>query len=115
VTSEIILLFLRLDLNKKTLLQSPKKRLCCGIKGLGHIGEKGFQELHCKGMVEGMDNFSLNFYFYEHCLYGMHNRARFSSRATREEGILQLVHNDVFGSVLVPSLGKSVYYVSFID
>jgi hypothetical protein len=25
------------------------------------------------------------------------------------------VHNDVFGSVSGPSLGKSVYYVSFID
>jgi transposase InsO family protein len=33
----------------------------------------------------------------------------------REEGILQLVHNDVFGPVSVPSLGKYVYYVSFID
>ena len=29
--------------------------------------------------------------------------------------ILELVHNDVFLPVLVPSLGKSVYYVSFID
>jgi len=25
------------------------------------------------------------------------------------------VHSDVFGSVKVPSLGKSMYYVSFID
>jgi hypothetical protein len=33
----------------------------------------------------------------------------------REEVILQLVHSDVFGHVSVPSLGKSVYYVSFID
>jgi hypothetical protein len=33
----------------------------------------------------------------------------------REDGILQLVHNDVFGPVSVPSLGKFVYYVSFID
>jgi hypothetical protein len=37
------------------------------------------------------------------------------SSAMGEEGILQLVHNDVFGLVSVPSLGKSVYYVSFID
>ena len=29
--------------------------------------------------------------------------------------ILEFVHNDVFGPVSVPSLGKSVYYVSFID
>jgi hypothetical protein len=33
----------------------------------------------------------------------------------RVERILQLVHSDVFGPVLVPSLGKSMYYVSFID
>jgi hypothetical protein len=32
----------------------------------------------------------------------------------RADGILQLVHSDVFGPVLVPSLGKYVYYVSFI-
>ena len=29
--------------------------------------------------------------------------------------ILELVHSDVFGPVSVPSLGKSAYYVSFID
>jgi hypothetical protein len=33
----------------------------------------------------------------------------------RAEGILQLVHNDVFGPMSVSSLGKYVYYVSFID
>jgi hypothetical protein len=37
---------------------------------LGHIGEKGLQVLHSKGMVEGMTNFSLDFYFYENCIYG---------------------------------------------
>ena len=26
-----------------------------------------------------------------------------------------MIHSDVFGPVVVPSLGKSVYYVSFID
>jgi hypothetical protein len=66
-------------------------------------------------MVEGMSNFSLDFDFCEHCLYGKQNQVRFPSCAKRVEGILQLVHNDVFGPVLVPSLGKSVYYISFID
>ena len=66
-------------------------------------------------MVEGMSNCSLDFDFCEHCLYGKQNRVRFPSGATRAEGILQLVHSDVFGPVSVPSLGKSVYYVSFID
>jgi hypothetical protein len=82
---------------------------------LGHIGEKGLRLLHDKGMVEGMSNCSLDFDFCEHCLYGKQNRVRFPSGATRAEGILQLFHSDVFGPVSVPSLGKSMYYVSFID
>jgi hypothetical protein len=82
---------------------------------LGHIREKGLRLLHCKGMVEGMSNFSLDFYFCEHCPYGKQNQVRFPSGATREKGILHLVHSDVFGPVSVPSLGKYVYYVSFID
>jgi hypothetical protein len=40
---------------------------------------------------------------------------RFPSRKTREKRILELVHSDVVGPVLVPSLGVSMYYVSFID
>eukprot|EP00253_Pinus_taeda_P020856 PITA_20856 len=41
---------------------------------LGHIGEKGLQILHGKGMVEGMTNSSLDFYFFENCVYGKQNR-----------------------------------------
>ena len=69
---------------------------------LGHIGEKGLQLLHDKGMVEGMSNFSLDFDLCEHCVYGKQNRVIFPSCATRAEGILQLVHSDVFGPVSVP-------------
>jgi len=82
---------------------------------LGHLGEKGLQTLHAKGMVEGMCNCILDFDFCEHCIYGKHNRVRFPSGATRAKGILELIHRDVFGTALVPSLGKSVYNVSFID
>jgi hypothetical protein len=82
---------------------------------LGHIREKGLRLLHGKGMVEGMSNGSMDFYFCELCVYGKQNRVRFPFGATRVEGILYLVHSDVFGPLLVPSLGKSMYYVSFID
>jgi hypothetical protein len=82
---------------------------------LGHIREKGIRLLHGKGMVEGMFNFSVDFDFGEHCVYWKKNRVRFPSGATRENIILKLVHSDVFRLVSVPSLGKSVYYVSFID
>jgi hypothetical protein len=40
---------------------------------------------------------------------------RFPYGATREKGILESVHSDVFVSVSVHSLGGSLYYVSFID
>jgi hypothetical protein len=66
-------------------------------------------------MVEVMSNCTLDFDFCEKCIYGKHNRVRFPSGATRAKGILEMIHSDVFGPVHVPSLRKSVYYVSFID
>jgi hypothetical protein len=50
-----------------------------------HIREKGLRLLHCKGMVEGMSNCSLDFDFYEHCVYGKQNWVRFPSGAMRVE------------------------------
>ena len=84
-------------------------------QNLGHIREKGFRILHGNGMVEGMYNSSPDFDFYEHCVYAKNNRVSFPSGAKRTNKILELVHSDVFGPMLFPSLGKSVYYVSFID
>jgi len=66
-------------------------------------------------MVEGMSNISLDLDFCENCLYRKHNWVSFACGGKRAEQILELVHSDVFGHVKVPSLGKSVYYVSFID
>ena len=40
---------------------------------LGHIGEKGLRIIHGKGMVEGMNNSSLDFDFCENCVYGKQN------------------------------------------
>ena len=61
-----------------------------------------------------MSNCSLDFDFYEHCVYGKQNQVIFPSGAKRANKILELVQNDVFGHVSVPSLGKFMYYVSFI-
>ena len=66
-------------------------------------------------MVEGMTDCTLDFDFFYHYICGKYNRVRFASAATRAKGILELIHSDVFGPVLVPSLGKYVYYVSFIN
>jgi hypothetical protein len=37
---------------------------------MGNIREKVLRLLHGKGLVEGMFNFSLDFEFCEHCVYG---------------------------------------------
>ena len=84
-------------------------------KRLGHIGEKGLQILHGKGMAEGMTNSSLDFDFCEKFVYGKQNQVSFPLGAKMVKMILELVHNDVFGPVKAPSLGKYVYYVSFIN
>ena len=82
---------------------------------LGHNIKKGLRAMHSKGMVEGFPDFSFQFDFYEHCVYGKHNHVRFPTRATRAKEILELVHSYVFGSMSAPSLEGSKYYVSFID
>ena len=79
------------------------------------IDEKGLRAMHKKGMVEDLPDCSSKFDFCEHCIYGKQNHVSFPRKATREKEILELVHSDVFGLVLVPSLGGSRYYVSFID
>jgi hypothetical protein len=68
-----------------------------------------------KGMVQGFLEFCLEVDFCEHFIYGKQSWVRFPSGATRENGILELVHSDVFDLVTTPSIGGSVYYVSFID
>ena len=40
---------------------------------LGHVGENGLRILNGNGMVEGMSNSSLDFYFCEQCVYGKKN------------------------------------------
>jgi len=50
---------------------------------LRHIGDKGLQALHGKGMVEGVSDRTLGFDFFEHFIYGKQNRVRFSPSATR--------------------------------
>jgi hypothetical protein len=61
----------------------PKKKTMLWHQRLGNIGEKGLRTLHGKGMVEGMSNYTLDFDFCEHCIYGKHNRVRFPFGATR--------------------------------
>ena len=82
---------------------------------LGHINEKGLRAMQNKGMVGGILDCSSEFNFFEHCIYGKQNHVSFPSKDTREKEILELVHNDGFGPMPIPSLGRSKYYVPFIN
>ncbi|GLJ33476.1 hypothetical protein SUGI_0673510 [Cryptomeria japonica] len=82
---------------------------------LGHIGEKGLRTLKNKNLVEGLNDCNLDFDFCEHCIYGKQNHVQFYSSSHKTCGVLDLIHSDVFGPVDVPSIGKSTYYVSFIN
>jgi hypothetical protein len=42
-------------------------------------------------------------------------KENFSSSDNRSKGILDIIHLDVCRQIMVPSLGKFVYYVIFID
>ena len=50
---------------------------------LGHINKKGLRSMHSKGMVEGLPDFSSEFDFCEHCIYGKQNYVSFPNKATR--------------------------------
>ena len=66
----------------KSLVVSREKTMLWNQR-LGHIGEKGLWILHRHGMVEGMSNFSLDFDFREHFVYGKQNRVSFPLVAKR--------------------------------
>jgi hypothetical protein len=70
----------------------------------GKYWRECLQALHDKGM----NNHTMDFDFFEQCIYAKHNWVRLSYGATRAKGILELVHNDLFVPVHVPSLGKSM-------
>ena len=81
---------------------------------LGHMSEKGMKLLASKGKLPDLKSVDVG--LCEDCIYGKHKRVSFSKSArTSKAKKLQLVHSDVWGSVLVRSLGGSRYYVTFID
>ena len=49
------------------------------------------------------------------CALGKYTKTAFSSRDTRSEGVLQLIHSDLCGPMSSTSLTGYEYYVTFID
>lgn len=49
------------------------------------------------------------------CALGKNVRGRFSNSDTKDKDVLDLIHFDICGPMLVKSLGGHLYYVKFID
>jgi hypothetical protein len=65
--------------------------------------------------VDRLNDCALEFYFYEHWIYGKQNCVQFYFSSHKSSGLLDLIHFDLFGPIKVPLISKVVYYVSFID
>ena len=67
-----------------------------------------------KDKLSGLKSVDLD--FCEDCVYGKQKRASFSVvRKIPKAEKLELMHTDVWGKASVPSLGGSLYFVTFID
>jgi hypothetical protein len=83
-------------------------------KRLGHLYYKTLLDLH--NMVCGMASISLRKNeIFKGCMLGKNIKKAFSSSDNIAQGILDLVHYDVCGPMLSPSLSGCLYYVIFID
>ncbi|MCO5588517.1 hypothetical protein L7F22_042474 [Adiantum nelumboides] len=83
----------------------------------GHVGYGSLMTLQCHNMVHDLSLLEMPpRHVCEGCVLGKMHRFAFSQdgsvRTTRK---LQLVHSDVCGPMRTPSMGNSLYFVTFID
>lgn len=82
----------------------------------GHLNFGGLKLLSKKKMAKGLPPINHADQLCEGCLLGKHSRKSFPEEAsTRAKKPLELVHSDVCGPINPSSLGKSNYFVLFID
>ena len=80
---------------------------------LGHIGVKRMKKLHADGILESLDYESLD--ACEPCLMGKMTKTPFSETMERPNDILEIIHTDVCGPMIVEARGGYRYLLTFID
>ena len=80
---------------------------------LGHLGECIIFELYKRNLLKGVKLCKLG--FCEHCLYRKQQRVSINVASHTSKGVLDYVHSDIWGPVVVPSNGDAHYFVIFID
>ena len=78
------------------------------------MSEKGMKVMLSNDKLSELKSTDLD--FCEDCIYEKQWRVSFSKvRKTLKEERLELIHTDVWDKASVPSLGGSLYFVTFID
>ncbi|GJS65671.1 retrotransposon protein, putative, ty1-copia subclass [Tanacetum coccineum] len=80
---------------------------------LGHINKKRIAQLQKDGVLESFDFKSDD--VCESCLLGKMTKSPFTRTCKRGEGLLDLVHTDVYGPFRSATKDGKRYYVTFID
>lgn len=83
---------------------------------LGHIGENYIRTILNKKLDDDIHDYNIGKNdFYEHSVFGNQSRSSFPSGTNKDKRLLEIIHSDVMGPVDINSIGKSRYYVTFID
>ena len=86
---------------------------------LGHLGADNNKKMLKEGLVEGMDcsmSELVSEQVCQGCLMGKQHRTAFpKASSTRAAEVLSTIHSDICGPINVESIGKSKYFVTFID
>ena len=80
---------------------------------LGHMSERGMDELNKQGLLCGQKIRKLD--FCEYYIFGKQCRVKFTIAVDRTNSTLDYIHSDLWGPSCVPSLGGGQYMLTFID
>ena len=84
-------------------------------KRLGHIGAKRMAVL-AQEMATGIKlDPRMELSFCDQCAIGKAKRIPFPKDSTRATRCGQIIHSDIWGPAQLPSMGGSMYYISFTD
>jgi len=81
----------------------------------GHLPFKSLSLMQKQSMVQGLPVIDEQSSSCENCILGKHQRDSFPISESRVKGHLDLVHTDLCGPMQTPSIGGSLYFLTFID
>eukprot|EP01018_Ginkgo_biloba_P039433 Gb_15074 [translate_table: standard] len=107
---------LRLLPNNSHALKATTDDLWLWHKRYGHLSFQRLSLLHKKKMVKGLPVIQPREEVCSGCALGKQHRDSFSmNRSWRAKSLLELVHVDICGDIQTQSLGKNIYFLTFID